>query len=71
MNQLEHQAYLQRLSPWCIIKPLANMQRQVVGRFRNRSDAEGHLQVLSRLVANATYIIVFDPPLEPPDSIDT
>lgn len=61
MNELKKQYYLQQLKPWCIIKPLPNMQRIVVGRFRSLSDAEGHLQVLRGLIANASYCIVFDP----------
>jgi hypothetical protein len=36
------------------------MQRVVVGRFRRHSDAEGHLQVLRRLMPEAQLVIVFD-----------
>ncbi|NEQ83659.1 MAG: hypothetical protein F6K26_26730 [Moorea sp. SIO2I5] len=36
------------------------MQRMVVGRFRNRSDAEGHMQALKRLMPDAEFIIIFD-----------
>jgi hypothetical protein len=32
--------YLERLSPWSIVKLLSNMQRQVVARCRRRNDAE-------------------------------
>lgn len=53
-------AFNKRLSPWIIVRLLPNMQRVVVGRFRRRSDAEGHLQVLRRLIPNAQMIIVFD-----------
>jgi len=35
--------YLERLSPWCIVKLLPNMQRQVVARCRRRNDAEEHM----------------------------
>lgn len=52
--------YSKRLSPWVIVRLLPNMQRAVVGRFRNRSDAEGHLQVLKRLMPHAKMIVVFD-----------
>jgi hypothetical protein len=60
--------YLNQLYPWCIIKPLPNLQRLVVGRFRRRNEAEAHLQVISRLVPNVTYSVVFDPM---PDREDT
>ena len=36
------------------------MQRMVVRRFRNRSDAEGHLQALKRLMPDEKFIIIFD-----------
>jgi hypothetical protein len=52
--------YKHQLYPWCIIRQLPNMQRRVVCRLRNRSDAEGHLQVLRRLMPNLTFIIIFD-----------
>ena len=49
-----------RLSPWVIVRLLPNMRRVVVGRFRTRSDAEGHLQALRRLMPGAEMIVVFD-----------
>ena len=52
--------YSKRLSPWVIVRLLPNMQRIVVGRFRTRSDAEGHLQVLRRVIPDAEMIVVFD-----------
>ncbi len=52
--------YEKRLSPWIIVRLLPNMQRVVVGRFRRRCDAEGHLQVLQRLIPDAQMIVVFD-----------
>lgn len=47
---------------------LPDMQRIIVGRFRSRSDAEGHLQRLRRLIPDASFIVVFDlqPNLEAP-----
>ena len=49
-----------RLSPWIIVRLLPNMQRVTVGRFRTRSDADGHLQILQRLIPRAEMIVVFD-----------
>lgn len=49
-----------RLSPWVIVRLLPNMRRVVVGRFRTRTDAEGHLQALRRLMPDAEMIVVFD-----------
>lgn len=53
--------YRDRLSPWCIIKPLPKMQRIIVARFRRRTDAEAHLKVLRRLMPEMKYILIFDP----------
>ncbi|NEO13093.1 MAG: hypothetical protein F6J98_28335 [Moorea sp. SIO4G2] len=53
-------SYSERLHPWVVIRLLPKMQRIVVARFRNRSDAEGHLWALKRLMPDAEFIIVFD-----------
>ena len=58
--------YKAQLYLWCIIRPFPNMPVQIVGRFRNRSDAEGHLQILKRLMPNVPYQIMFD--ISPEDS---
>lgn len=52
--------YKNQLYPWCIIRQLPNLQRRVVCRLRKRSDAEGHLQVLRRLMPTLTFTIIFD-----------
>ncbi|NEO79029.1 hypothetical protein [Moorena sp. SIO4G3] len=52
--------YSQRLYPWAVVRLLPMMQRVLVGRFRNRSDAEGHMQALKRLMPDGKFIIVFD-----------
>lgn len=61
--------YLERLSPWCIVKLLPNMQRATVGRFRRRNDAQDHMQLLSRLIPGVTFTIIFDPGLARQDSL--
>ncbi|NEO67200.1 MAG: hypothetical protein F6J98_45355 [Moorea sp. SIO4G2] len=53
-------SYSQRLYPWALIRLLPKMQRVVVRRFRNRSDAEGHLEALKRLMPDEKFIIIFD-----------
>ena len=52
--------YLQRLHPWCIIRSCPNMRSIIVGRFRRRVDAEGHLQILKQLMPNVPFEIIFD-----------
>lgn len=60
--------YKAQLYPWCIIRPFPNMRTQIVGRFRNRSDVEGHLRILKRLMPNVPYQIMFD---ITPEDLDT
>ncbi|NEQ83744.1 MAG: hypothetical protein F6K26_27220 [Moorea sp. SIO2I5] len=55
-------SYSQRLYPWAIVRLLPQMQRVVVARFRNRSDAEGHRSALKRLMPEAEFVIIFDLP---------
>lgn len=59
--------YFNSLHPWCIIRPLPNLQSVVVARFRRRSDAEAHLQILKRMIPTVTYKIMFDVPAEHTD----
>ncbi len=54
--------YAERLNPWCIIRPVSHVQMRIVGRFRRRVDAEGHLQVLKRLMPDVPFEIMFDVP---------
>ena len=59
--------YLEKLHPWCIIRPLPNLQRRIVARCRRRNEAESHLQVLRRLMPTVPFEIVFD---VAPDKLD-
>jgi hypothetical protein len=60
--------YLQRLNPWCIIRPFPNMRTLIVGRFRRRVDAEGHLRIFKQMIPSVPYEIVFD---VMPDEVET
>jgi hypothetical protein len=53
-------SYKTQLFPWCIIRPKVNIQQIIVARFRRRSDAEAHLQILRQLLPNAPHTIIFD-----------
>ena len=53
-------SYKDKLNPWCIIRPVSNVQMRIVGRFRRRSDAEGHLQILKRMIPNVPFEIMFE-----------
>lgn len=43
------------------------MQNQIVARFRRRSDAEAHLQVLCRLIPSVSFTLIFNVVLEQQD----
>ncbi|MBW4659287.1 MAG: hypothetical protein KME15_11475 [Drouetiella hepatica Uher 2000/2452] len=52
--------YRDRLNHWAVIRLLPNMQRVVVGRFRSRSDADGHQRFLQQHVPEGEFIVLFD-----------
>ena len=53
-------SYKDKLNPWCIIRPVSHVQMRIVGRFRRRVDAEGHLRILKQLIPNVPFEIMFD-----------
>ncbi|HAX75972.1 MAG TPA: hypothetical protein DCY88_09075 [Cyanobacteria bacterium UBA11372] len=60
MTDIHNSAQRARLFPWAIIRQFPNLQRITVARLRNRSDAEGHLIALRRLIPQAEFAIAFD-----------
>ncbi len=59
--------YLERLTPWCIIRPFPNMRTLNVGRFRRRVDAQRHLRIIKQMSLGVPFEIVFD---VMPDEVD-
>ena len=60
--------YRERLNPWVLVRLLPNLQRVTVGQYRNRSDADGHLAIIRRLMPNAEFEVVFNPDLPQPQA---
>lgn len=52
--------YKDKLNPWCIIRPVSAVQMRIVGRFRRRVDAEGHIKILKQLMPTVPFEIMFD-----------
>ncbi len=52
--------YQERLKPWVVVRLLPSLQWAIVGRYRSRSDADGHLQLLQQRVPNIEFKVVFD-----------
>jgi hypothetical protein len=52
--------YQERLKLWVVVRLLPSLQWAIVGRYRSRSDADGHLQLLQQRVPNIKFKVVFD-----------
>ncbi|MCX7592386.1 MAG: hypothetical protein N2235_01250 [Fischerella sp.] len=52
--------YKKRLNSWVVARLLPNTQREIVARFRSRSDADGHLQLLRQRSPEANFVVAFD-----------
>ena len=63
--------YKERLNPWVLVRLLPNMNRVIVGQFRTRSDADGHLEILRRLIPHAQFVVMFNPDVLQPPQADT
>ncbi|NEP02080.1 MAG: hypothetical protein F6K58_26180 [Symploca sp. SIO2E9] len=58
-------AYRDKLRPWAIAHLLPNnLQWSIIGRYRTKSDAEGHLNWLRRNVPGNTFELIWDLPNE-------
>jgi len=58
----ENQAntYRKRLNGWVIARKVSEQERQIVARFRSRSDAEGYMQHIGQLIPDAVFELFFD-----------
>jgi hypothetical protein len=53
-------AYKERLNGWAIARFQPNTEREIVARFRTRSDADGYMQRLRQMMPSASFMVVFD-----------
>jgi hypothetical protein len=63
--------YRERLNLWVLVRLLPNMQRVIVGQYRNRSDADGYLEIIRRLMPNAEFVVMFNPELTQPQQAES
>ena len=63
--------YKERLYPWVLVRLLPKMQQLTVGQFRTRSDADGHLEILRRLVPGGKFAVIFNADLLESQQADT
>jgi hypothetical protein len=48
------------LKPWAVARQLPNLRWTIITRYRSRSDADGHFQLLRQRVPNVQFKVVFD-----------
>ncbi|MCU0547499.1 MAG: hypothetical protein MUE44_35950 [Oscillatoriaceae cyanobacterium Prado104] len=51
--------YQDCLKPWAVVRLLPNLQWAIIGRYRNRSDADGHLLLCRQQVPDIRFKVVF------------
>ena len=52
--------YSKCLKPWAVTRQQPNLQWVTIARYRSRSDADGHLQLLRQRVPNLEFKVVFE-----------
>ncbi|WP_346291159.1 hypothetical protein [Sphaerothrix gracilis] len=52
--------YQTRLHHWIIVRLVPPVRWIIVGRFRTRSDADGHLKLLRQRIPHVRFELVFD-----------
>lgn len=57
---LKSMSYQEQLSPWVVHQLLPNLQRRTTARFRNRSEAEGYLRVISHMQPRHQFVVAFE-----------
>ena len=55
-------AYKDSLKPWAVVRLGENLQWTIIGRYKSRSDADGHLLLLRQRVPDIEFKVVFDLP---------
>jgi hypothetical protein len=51
----------QCLKPWAVARQLPSLKWVIIGRYRSRSDADGHLQLCRQQVPSLKFTVVFAP----------
>jgi hypothetical protein len=52
--------YKDSLKPWAVARQGDNLQWTIIARYKSRSDADGHLQLLRQRVPNLEFKVVFE-----------
>ncbi len=52
--------YKRCLKPWAVVRQLPTLKWVIIARYRSRSDADGHLQLLRQRVPSIQFKVVFE-----------
>ncbi|NEU77455.1 hypothetical protein PI95_034610 [Hassallia byssoidea VB512170] len=52
--------YKPNANPWAIFRCFEPTRQVCVARFRRRSEADGHIKTLRRMIPDASFQVVFD-----------
>ena len=52
--------YREYSNQWIVVRLLSDSQQIVLGRYRKRSDAEGHLALMRQQLPKGNFAIAFD-----------
>lgn len=63
-SETHSKSYKQRLNAWAIARLQPDANREIVARFRSRSDADGYMQHLMQLFPHTSFMVIFDCPRE-------
>jgi hypothetical protein len=64
MHWRKFMSYRERLSHWAVVRLLPDQRWVVIARFRNRSDADGHVEFLRLHTPHEQLQVVFELPEE-------
>jgi len=54
--------YREYSNHWIVVRQLPSLHQIVLGRYRKRSEAEGHFALLRQQMPRGSFAIVFDVP---------
>ncbi len=60
ISETQTATYRKRLNGWAIARSVPDMEREIVARFRSRSDADGYLRHLRQEIPNTCFEVIFD-----------
>jgi hypothetical protein len=60
--------YGEHFGYWIVVRHLPNSHRLVLGRYRKRADADGHLALLRMLTPRGSFAIAYDAPIIQPQN---